>query len=214
MTLGMVQTNCYFVYIDDGRKHDNTGDYTEFTPVIFFDPADHGDFIYKALHDRGFEIKLILLTHGHFDHIGGAEDLRKLSGAPIKAYIGEKELCMDTDANVSTMYGAGITIKPDAYLEDLDIIEESGMKCQLISTPGHTIGSCCYYFEEGGFLISGDTLFEESVGRTDFPTGSMSSIVRSIKEKLFVLPDDTIVYPGHGGETSIGHEKKYNSFIY
>ena len=87
------------------------------------------------------------------------------------------------------------------------------MTFEVIATPGHTIGSCCYYVEKAGFLISGDTLFYESTGRTDFPTGSMGSIVRSIKEKLFVLPEDTIVYPGHGESTTIGHEKKYNPFV-
>ena len=87
------------------------------------------------------------------------------------------------------------------------------MTCKVIATPGHTAGGCCYYFEEAGFLLSGDTLFAESVGRTDFPTGSMSTLVRSVRERLFVLPDDTKVYPGHGESTTIGHEKEYNPFL-
>lgn len=87
------------------------------------------------------------------------------------------------------------------------------MQCKVIATPGHTAGGCCYYFEEAGILVSGDTLFAESVGRTDFPTGSMSTLVRSIREKLFVLPDDTRVFPGHGERTTIGHEKEYNPFL-
>ena len=86
------------------------------------------------------------------------------------------------------------------------------MTFQVIATPGHTAGGCCYYFKEAGFLVSGDTLFRDSVGRTDFPTGSMGTLVRSIKEKLFVLPDETKVYPGHGDNTTIGHEKIYNPF--
>ena len=87
------------------------------------------------------------------------------------------------------------------------------MTCQLIATPGHTKGSCCYYFEEDGILISGDTLFQESVGRTDLPTGSMSALVRSVKEKLMVLPEDVKVYPGHGESTTIGYEKENNPFL-
>ena len=87
------------------------------------------------------------------------------------------------------------------------------MECEVIATPGHTEGSCCFYFEESGILIAGDTLFAESVGRTDFPTGSMSALVKSVKERLFVLPDETKVYPGHGDSTTIGWEKEHNPFF-
>ncbi len=213
MTLGMVSTNCYFLYREDGRKHTKGETFDELTPVIFIDPADRGDFIYDALTTRGFSIDKILLTHGHFDHIGGADELRKLSGARIYAYEKEKEVCENADNNLSIDYGRGYTVVPDEYLQDLDIIEGAGLKCQLIATPGHTVGGCCYYFEEGDILVCGDTLFLESVGRTDFPTSSMSTLVRSINERLMVLPDDTICYPGHGDATTIGHERQYNPFI-
>ena len=98
------------------------------------------------------------------------------------------------------------------YVKDGEELNLAGMTCKVISTPGHTAGGTCYYFEEGGFVVCGDTLFAESVGRTDFPTGSMSTLVRSIKEKLFTLPEETTAYPGHGDSTTIGHEKKYNPF--
>ena len=114
--------------------------------------------------------------------------------------------------NVSEMAGRACTVSADEYLKDGQEIEVAGMTLQVIATPGHTGGSCCYYLKEAGFLLSGDTLFQESVGRTDFPTGSMSSLVRSIKEKLFVLPDEVKVYPGHGGATTIGYEKENNPF--
>ena len=93
------------------------------------------------------------------------------------------------------------------------MISAAGIQCQLLATPGHTVGSCCYYFEQGHILLSGDTLFEDSVGRTDMPTGSMSALVRSVRQKLMPLPDDTVVYPGHGGTTTIGHERDYNEFL-
>ena len=198
--LGIVQTNCYFVY------KEGTSD------VIFFDPADKGDYIYKTLKEKGFNVAGILLTHGHFDHIWGTNKLRELSGAPIYAYEGEKQLCEDAVINVSEQVGRPYTVAADRYLKDGEEITIAGMTCKLIATPGHTAGSCCYYFEDDKILISGDTLFEESVGRTDLATGSMSAIVRSIKEKLFVLPDDVKVYPGHGNITEIGHEKRYNPF--
>lgn len=201
MVLGVCQTNCYFVYLE-GQSD-----------VIFFDPADKGDYIYEAMKEKGFSVAGILLTHGHFDHIWGSKRLRELSGAKIYAYEEEKALCGDAVKNVSEQAGRAYTVEADVYLKDGDEITIAGMTCRLIATPGHTAGSCCYYFEEDGMLISGDTLFQESVGRTDFPTGSMSAIVHSVKERLFVLPDDTKVYPGHGDVTDIGMEKKYNPFV-
>lgn len=201
MVIGSVQTNCYFVY------REGTSD------VIFFDPADKGDYIYETLKDKGFHVKGILLTHAHFDHIWGCNKLRELSGAPIYAYEAEKVLCEDAVTNVSEQVGRPYTVIPDRYLKDGEEITVADMTCRLIATPGHTAGSCCYYFEEDGLLIAGDTLFQESVGRTDLPTGSMSTLVRSIKDKLFILPDDTKVYPGHGDSTTIGYEKQYNPFV-
>lgn len=200
MMMGVCQTNCYFVY-EEGRSE-----------VIFVDPADKGGYIFDALSERGFTVAGILLTHGHFDHIWGVEELRKKSGARVYAYEGEKALCNDAGMNVSAQAGRACTVDADVYVKDGEEITIAGMTCRVIATPGHTGGSCCYYFAESGFLISGDTLFAESVGRTDFPTGSMSEIVRSIKQKLFVLPDETKVYPGHGGATTIAHEKEYNPF--
>lgn len=200
LTMGICQTNCYFVYKEGSSE------------VIFFDPADQGEYIYNSLKERGFTVAGILLTHGHFDHIWGTNELRSLSGARIYAYEAEKALCEDAQTNVSDQVGRPYTVVPDVYLKDGEEVTIAGITCKLISTPGHTVGSCCYYFEDAKMLISGDTLFQESVGRTDFPTGSQSAIVRSIKEKLFVLPDDVKVYPGHGDVTSIGAEKQYNPY--
>lgn len=201
LMLGIVQTNCYFVY------REGTSD------VIFFDPADKGDYIYETLKEKDLHVKGILLTHGHFDHIWGCNKLRELSGAPIYAYEEEKVLCEDAVVNVSEQVGRPYTVIPDRYLKDGEEITIADMTCKLIATPGHTVGSCCYYFEEAGILIAGDTLFQESVGRTDLATGSAGALVRSIKDKLFTLPDDTKVYPGHGDVTTIGNEKQYNPFV-
>lgn len=201
LMLGICQTNCYFVY------REGTND------VIFFDPADKGDYIYETLKEKNLNVKGILLTHGHFDHIWGTNKLRELSGAPIYAYEEEKVLCEDAVINVSDQVGRPYTVIPDRYLKDGEEVTIAGITCKLIATPGHTVGSCCYYFEEDGILVAGDTLFLESVGRTDLATGSMSALIRSVKDKLFKLPDETKVYPGHGDVTTIGHEKKYNPFV-
>ena len=199
--LGVCQTNCYFVYREGSSK------------VIFIDPADYGDQIFQAMKNNGFEVAAILLTHGHFDHICGCSKLRQLTSAPVYAYEGEEDVLLSSDLNVSAGAGRACTVKANILLKDGEEVTIEGMTFKLIATPGHTKGSCCYYFEEANMLISGDTLFEESVGRTDLPTGSMSTLVRSVKDKLFELPDDVVVYPGHGDSTTIGHEKKYNPFI-
>ena len=201
IVMGMCQTNCYFVY-EEGEKD-----------VIVFDPADKGEILFQKLTDAGFTIRAMLLTHGHFDHIWGVNKLRDLSGAKVYAYEGEKELCEDAGKNVSAQAGRAETVTADMYVRDGEIIEVAGMSCRLSATPGHTQGSCCYYFEEDGILISGDTLFRESVGRTDLPTGSYSALIHSVQDKLMPLSDEVKVYPGHGDETTIGHERKYNPFL-
>lgn len=141
------------------------------------------------------------------------EALKELSGANVYAYEGEQEVCESPALNVSQDTGRPCLVKADVYVKDGEEITAAGMKLKLIATPGHTKGSCCYYFEDAKLLISGDTLFQESVGRTDLPTGSMSTLVHSIKEKLLPLPEDVKVYPGHGEATSIGYEKEYNPFL-
>ena len=200
MVLGVCATNCYFLYKEGERD------------VIVVDPADKGDQIYKALSDKDFVVKGILFTHGHFDHIWGANKLRELSGAKIYALEEEKALCEDASVNLSAQFGRSYTAAADVYVRDGEEITIADMTCKVIATPGHTVGSCCFYFEEAGFLVCGDTIFEESVGRTDFPTGSSSRLIRSIKEKIFVLPDETKLYPGHGDSTTVEHEKMYNPF--
>lgn len=201
LTIGPCQTNCYFIY-EEGKKE-----------VLFFDPADHGDYIYEALKEKGFSVGAILLTHGHFDHIWGVSRLKEMSGAKVYAYEGEKELCGDVSLNVSAQAGRACSIVPDVLFKDEEEFEISGIKGKVLATPGHTEGSCCYYFEKDKILISGDTLFQESVGRTDLPTGSMSRLIRSVREKLMVLEDDVKVFPGHGASTTIGYERENNSFL-
>ena len=210
MVLGVCQTNCYFVYREDEPY------------AVVVDPADKGQNIYDALRRNGFRVAGILLTHGHFDHTWGLDGLRDAANAAaeadgaeqVKAYAheAERELLKDTGMNVSAQAGRACSTYADVYVKDGQEISLEGMTCRVIATPGHTAGGCCYYFEEAGILLAGDTLFAESVGRTDFPTGSMGTLVRSIKEKLFTLPEDTRVYPGHGESTTIGHEKKCNPF--
>lgn len=201
ITLGVCGTNFYIVYQEDSKK------------CVVVDPADKGDYLYEKVSGAGFTIEGILLTHGHFDHIMGIDDLKKHCDAKVYTYEGEKNVCENSKLNASAMVSKPCSIVADEYLKDGAVIHLADMDIKLIATPGHTEGSCCFYIEEAGFLISGDTLFQESVGRTDLATGSMSSLVRSIREKLMVLPPETKVYPGHGESTTIEYEKQYNPFI-
>lgn len=201
MVVGAVQTNCYFLQNADTNE------------VVVIDPGDKGKRIYDELTGRGYKIRAVLLTHGHFDHVMGADDIRKLAG--VSVYLGEHEekLISNADLNVSAMFGTPYTTKADVFVKDGEILELAGMKIKVLHTPGHTYGGVSYYLEEEGILICGDTLFLESVGRTDFPTSSSQELKTSIHEKLFTLPDEVYVYPGHGPTTTIEHEKTNNPFV-
>ena len=153
----------------------------------------------------------MVLTHGHFDHIMAVEDLKRTFRAEIYGSAREEELFSDSSLNLSRDWmGRVVSFHADVTLRDGQEMELLGMKWKALETPGHTAGSMCYYIEKEGILLSGDTLFCESYGRTDLPTGSSVQIADSIRNKLFLLPDDTMVYPGHGEPTTIGHEKQYN----
>lgn len=154
----------------------------------------------------------ILLTHGHFDHILAAEAIRdryQIRFMPVR----KKKNASGSKINLTAYHMDSYTLKADVYLTDLQAVELAGFSVQMIETPGHTAGSCCYYLKDEGVLFSGDTVFCGSVGRTDFPEGSTAAIVESLHRLLDALPDDTEVYPGHDASTTIGYEKRYNPFV-
>lgn len=200
LVLGMVATNCYFA------KNKETG------ALLIVDPADEAGRIIAKVDAMGAKPEAVLLTHGHFDHIGAAQELREHYGIPVCALDKEVEITENVGKNLSRMSGYGFTLTPDHLFRDGEEVELAGVRIRVLHTPGHTCGSTCYYIEEENVLFSGDTLFCCSVGRTDFPTGSMSQIHNSIHEKLFVLPEETLVYPGHDQATDIGYEKRYNPY--
>ena len=201
MVLGPVQTNCYFLINDETKE------------VLIIDPADNAAGIEGWIREEGLEPRAILLTHGHFDHILGVEGLRKAFDIPVYAGKNEADVLKDPRKNVSPMLGRSVSVSADRLLSDNEIFTLAGIRMQVFFTPGHTEGSVCFYLPDEKKLFSGDTLFEASVGRTDFPTGSSRQLVDAIKTRLFILDDDVMVYPGHGGCTSIGYEKTHNPFV-
>lgn len=197
--LGMVSTNCYIIYNENKKEG------------IIVDPADNGMYILNRCRELGVTPAAVLLTHGHFDHIMAVDDIRRSFRVTVYMGMNEENLLKDPYQNLSgTMGSEQTSMEADYLLRDNEVITVAGYRIKVLETPGHTVGSVCYLFEDEDVLISGDTLFADSLGRTDLPTGSSSEIVKSITERLFPLKDDIMVYPGHGEPTTIGHEKKYN----
>lgn len=199
---GIISTNCYLAINEETKQ------------TVVIDPAASPSSLMGHLKAEGLKVEAILLTHGHFDHIMGIDGFRKeFPEIPVYAHREEEALLKDASMNASLEFGRQYTFSGAAYAEDGDVLDLAGMQFRVIHTPGHTIGGCCYYLQEEKVLFSGDTLFRESIGRTDFPTGNGGQLMRSIREKLFTLPEETAVYPGHMERTTIGDEKKYNPYF-
>ena len=199
--VGPVQTNCYFAINDETKE------------TLIVDPGASPDQLKQRIDASGLKPVAILLTHGHFDHAGGAERLAQLCEVPIYAHEEEKETLESEELNACWMIGGHGTYHADVFVKDEQELDLAGLHIRVLFTPGHTKGGCCYYLPYENVVFSGDTLFQMSVGRTDLKGGSMSQIVRSIKEKLIILPEQTVVYPGHGDETTIETERMYNPYL-
>ena len=200
--LGMVGTNCYLLCNTDTKE------------CVLIDPADNAGKISEMIEQSGCMLKGILLTHGHFDHIMGLSDVMEDIKVPVYVEEADLPMMMDGESNLSSGYMRGGYQFADAVpVRDGQQLQIAGFQFRVIHTPGHTPGGCCYYMEQEDVLFSGDTLFRTSVGRSDFPGGSASALVRSVKEKLLILPEETHVYPGQMEETTIGYEKRHNPFV-
>lgn len=205
--VGMVQTNCYIVINDETKE------------CFIIDPGASGKQLAEKIGQDNLTPVAVLLTHGHFDHAGGAKTLAEEFGIKIYAHEAEADTLHDPQKNVSWMVGAKETYDADVFLQDEEVIPLAGFEVKVLHTPGHTEGGCCYYIADERVLFSGDTLFAQSVGRTDFPGGSMSQIVRSIQEKLMTLNEpgnlenDIMVYPGHNDPTTIETERMENPYL-
>ena len=197
VTVSECYTNCYICMNKDTKEG------------FIVDPGD--DELKISVNVSRLEMipKAILLTHGHFDHIGAVNQLKEGYNIPVIVGAKEEKVLTDSRMNLSSMFGEPVKVNGDKFLEDGENFQVAGFDIQYVLTPGHTPGSGCFYIEEEQVLFSGDTLFQASRGRTDFPGGSESDIIKSIKNKLLVLPGETEVYPGHMNITNIDSEKVY-----
>ena len=181
---------------------------------VVIDPGDCIEAMKKTIAENKINVVGILLTHGHFDHTFRTNELREYTNAPVCAHESEKELLQNVQYNRSGYRGLNVKVAPDKFFSDGDVFSFSGgEKLQVIHTPGHTAGGICFYDEKAGVLFTGDTLFRGTIGRTDMPTGDHAELLKSVRERLFTLPDNVKVYPGHEESSSIQQEKQYNRAV-
>ena len=201
LVLGPVATNTYLLYDRDNRD------------TIIIDPSGKAEKIIQAVEDNKLKPKAILLTHGHFDHIMSADEVRRYYEIKIYGYEKEKDLFENGANNTSKRFsGKEFTVDVDIFFDDNTELKFLGYNFKVIHTPGHTKGSVCFYIEEEDLLISGDTLFCRSYGRCDLYSGNHDDMIESIK-KLFLLKDETLVLPGHERFTNIADEKRSNEIL-
>jgi glyoxylase-like metal-dependent hydrolase (beta-lactamase superfamily II) len=182
--------------------------------ALVVDPGDEAERIHDEVGRRGWSIEWVVLTHGHADHIGGAGPLIRLSGAGLAAAAGDAPMLKDPMLCGAAWLGYPFeALDPGVLLRDGEAWNAVGRTWQVLETPGHTPGHICLYSELDGLLVCGDVLFSGSVGRTDLPGGSWEALARSLREKVFVLPDSTRVLPGHGPETTLGEERETNPYV-
>jgi glyoxylase-like metal-dependent hydrolase (beta-lactamase superfamily II) len=202
LPVGMLGCNCSVIADEISRE------------AIVIDPGDDVSKIIAILDRNQLTVKMIVITHAHIDHIGGAEKLRAHTGAPVYMHEADKMLSDRLDMQASWL---GVETPEDPGIDqparEGDVIRAGSVEAHVLHTPGHTPGSISLYLPLESKLIAGDTLFQGSIGRTDLPGGDTAQIGRSIRGKLYALPENTIVFPGHGGTTSIGEEKRHNPFV-
>lgn len=198
--MGPMGANCYIISCPETKK------------AAVIDPGADGKKILRWILEKGYQVEYILLTHGHLDHIGAVDEVRDTFEAKVGIHSEDAGMLTDGRKNLSSYFGPSIVMKPaDLLLEDGQVLSIGRLTLTVLTTPGHSPGSVCFVTPDG--LISGDTLFAGSIGRTDFPGGSLEQLLEGVDQKLMVLPEETRVFPGHGEETTIGREKRENPFL-
>lgn len=197
---GMLQANSYIVYSENTKEG------------IVIDPGGDADILLKSIEENNLNIKYIVLTHGHGDHIGGAKDLKTELNAPIVIHFEDSEMINNPETNLSNIMGTGdISLKADRELKHGDILEFGDLKAYVLHTPGHTRGGIS--IKIGNYLFTGDTLFQGSIGRTDLIGGDYDTLIKSINREILTLDDETIILSGHGESSTVGQEKDFNPYL-
>jgi len=199
LVVGSLATNCYIV----GSESNKEG--------MIIDPGDEAEVILRNVKDLGLEIRSIVLTHGHIDHIGALKEVKKATGAEVAIHTDEAKSLQEQSSSTLLGLSYPTPLPPDRLLQDGDSLDIGDLHFLVLHTPGHSPGGICPLGE--GVVFSGDTLFNCGIGRTDLPGGNSSQLMNSIHTKLMTLPDNTAVYPGHGPETTIGAERRGNPFL-
>ncbi|WP_414732175.1 MBL fold metallo-hydrolase [Acetobacterium carbinolicum] len=199
-SLGQMGTNCYVVWDEKTLE------------AVVIDPGFEDQRISDIINENKLKVNYILLTHGHFDHLGGVNQIKKLTGAKVLIHENDADCLIDPRRNLSVLAGMSMILEPaDGFLNENETITLGNIAFRVIHTPGHSKGGICLLAEDQ--LFAGDTLFNTSIGRTDFADGDLNELLNGIKSKLFVLDDATTVLPGHGENTTIGYEKTNNPFL-
>ncbi len=201
LELGPIETNSYIVCNEDTKQ------------ALLIDPSDGADKIIRVLEDGNYTPVAIYITHGHDDHFGSVNELKRKYGLLVYIMKEEEEFVESILYNLSQDFGHPRVIEPDMFFIDGQTVRVLDTEMKALLTPGHTVGGACYYFPEEKMVFTGDTLFRGSIGRSDFPGGDYKTLLHSLCEVLMKLPDDVTVYPGHGPASSIGEERKYNPFV-
>jgi len=200
LSLGQMGTNCYILWDENSLE------------AAVIDPGFEDARILEIIEDNKLNVKYILLTHGHFDHLGGVNQVKAATGAKVLIHENDADCLTEPKRNISVLAGMALKLEPaDGLLSESEPIHVGKLNIQVIHTPGHSKGGVCFLVEDT--LIAGDTLFNTSIGRTDFADGDLSELLGNIQTKIFVLGDNIKVLPGHGENTTIGYEKKHNPFL-